>query len=264
MRRYRLAVLGGTFDHLHVGHHALIATAFRVGREVAIGVTTDRFIAEHPKPDSRRIEPYAVRRATLTRWIRRNFPGRRWRAVPLENPFGRSVDPEVDVLVVSRDTLDGGRAVNRERRRLGRPPVPLVVVPIVLADDLGPVSSRRIRAGEIATDGRRFTPIRVGLQAARPEDREASRRAVLTVFPQARVADLSSTSLASIEASDLILRVARPRAGGWSVTERTPRVRLRARKIPGARPVDLERGLIALIRPREERKLFDTHRSSPT
>ena len=124
MRRVRLAVLGGTFDHLHVGHHTLLATAFRTGREVAVGLTTDDYISAHPKPGSRRIQPYSVRRACLVRWIRQNYPRRNWRVTPLENRFGRSVEPEVGALVVSGDTEEGGRAVNRERRRLGRAPVP--------------------------------------------------------------------------------------------------------------------------------------------
>ena len=64
MRRFRLAVLGGTFDHLHIGHHALLASAFGVGDEVAIGVTTDRFVARHPKPVAGRMQPYAARRST--------------------------------------------------------------------------------------------------------------------------------------------------------------------------------------------------------
>lgn len=260
-RRFPLAVLGGTFDHLHVGHHALLATAFRVGNEVAIGLTTDRFVADHPKPDAPRIEPYAVRHSTLTRWIRRNFPGRKWRVVPLENPFGRSVDPEVDALVVSKDTLAGGRAVNRERRRLGRDPIPLVVVPLVLADDLEPVSSRRVRAGEVGTDGRRFSPIRVGVVTSDPDDRPPAERALLRVFPQAQWASLAPTPPRSAGPCDLVLRIARGRSGGWTVTERSPRVRLRARRIPGTRPTDLERGLLTMLRPREQRKVFGTPRS---
>lgn len=256
MRRVRLAVLGGTFDHLHVGHHALLASAFDRGEEVAIGLATDRFVAVNSKPDVARIQPYPVRRAALSRWLRRTFPGRKWRIVPLENRFGRSVEPEVDVLVVSQETEAGGRAVNRERHRLGRAPVPLVVVPLALADDLEPVSSRRVRAGTIGTDGRRFTPIRIEISARDPSDRMATERAVKRVFPQARVNRASAEELLLPRPPDLSLSVVpRPR-GGWVATERSPHVRLRPRVIRGTRPVDLERGLVVLLRPRQQRKLF--------
>lgn len=261
MRRYRLAVLGGTFDHLHVGHHALLATAFRVGHTVAIGLTTDRFVADHPKPDSSRIQPFSVRRAALTRWIRRNYSGRRWRVVPLEDEFGRSVDPEVGVLVVSRDTQVGGRAVNRERRRLGRAPVPLVVVPLALGDDLEPVSSRRVRAGWVGTEGQRFTPIRVALAVSDSRDLPPAQRAVSRVFPQARVLGGVVSRGQAVPVADLTVQISRRRRSGWSAAERSPRVRLKARPIPGTRPAELERGLVALLRPRQQRKLFGTLRS---
>jgi pantetheine-phosphate adenylyltransferase len=264
VRRPRLAVLGGTFDHLHVGHHALLTTAFRSGEMVAVGITTDRFLREHPKPLAGRIQSYPARRAALVRWLRAHYPSREWRVTPLEDPFGGSVGPGVGVLVVSGDTQRGGRAVNRERRRLGRPPVPVVVVPLVLADDLEPVSSRRIRAGEVATDGRRLTPMRVALATGDSRDRGAVERAVLTVFPQARItwepvaesspsrssSTLSGRPLRPRPAYELAVRVSRRRAGGWSVVERSTRVRLRPRPIRGSRPTDLERGLVTLLRPR--------------
>lgn len=250
MRRFRLAVLGGTFDHLHVGHHALLSSAFRVGEEVAVGLTTDRFASDLAKPLPKRTQPFAVRRAVLARWVRRNFPRRKWRVVPLENPFGRSVDPGVDVLVVSPDTAAGGRAVNRERRRLGRAPLPLVVVPLVLADDLEPVSSRRVRAGVIGTDGRRLAPLRVAVVADDPRDRSAAERAVRRVFPRARLGDGPVHRATARTVPDITLRVMRRGTPGWIAVERSPRVRLRPRAIAGSRPADLERGLVGLLRPR--------------
>ncbi|HYA70048.1 MAG TPA: pantetheine-phosphate adenylyltransferase [Thermoplasmata archaeon] len=251
MRRARLAVLGGTFDHLHIGHHALLATAFRAGDSIAIGLTTDRFVDEHQKPDSSRIQPYGVRRAVLSRWIRRHFPGRKWRVVPLEDPFGRSVDPGVGVLVVSRETVAGGRAVNRERRRLGRRPIPLVVVPLALADDLEPVSSRRVRAGTIGTDGRRFTTVGVAIAVGDPQDLSPATRAVRRVFPQARISETSVSEGSAAPPFDLVVQVNRRRTSGWRVRERSPRVRLGPRTIRGSGPRDLELGLVQLLRPRQ-------------
>jgi len=259
--RYRLAVLGGTFDHLHIGHHALVAMAFRVGDTVAIGLTTDRFIADHPKPDGSRIQPFSVRRTALARWIRRNLPGRRFRIVPLEDRFGRSIEPDVGVLVVSRETLLGGRAVNRERRRLGRSPVPLIVVPLALADDLEPVSSRRVRAGSIGTAGQRFAPIRVGITVGDPRDLVPSGRAIRRVFPQARILETIGPSRGPLPPADLMLRVDRTARPGWSASERSARSRPLTHRIRGHRPEELERGLVTLMRPRHERKLFGTPRS---
>jgi len=249
VRRVGLAVLGGTFDHLHVGHHALLASAFRVGNEVAIGLTTDRFVATHPKPLPKRIQSFAVRRAALARWVRRNFPHRTWWLVPLDEPFGRSVEPGVDLLVISRETVAGGRAVNRERRRLGRPPVRLAVVPLVLADDLEPVSSRRIRAGTIRNDGRRLSPIRVALTTSDPRDRTIAERAVRRRFPRVRFVRPVRGSRPPAVSAELSIRVAKHAGRGWTITERSPRIRLIPRPVRGSRPADLERGLLRLLRP---------------
>ncbi len=264
MPTYRHAVLGGTFDHLHVGHLALLSTAFRAGRRVSIGLTTDRYLADHPKPVSGAIEPFEVRARNLRRWLAARYPPSRYRVVPLENRFGRSVEEGVGVLVVSVDTKAGGRAVNAERRRLGRDPVPLVVVPVVLADDLGPVSSRRVRAGEIDRDGRRRAPIRIGVALGHAGDRPPGERAVRAAFPSARVrfhgaapaarrgtAALRARGLArsALADGDLGLGVLRSVRGGWRLVERSRTLELGVRVVPAGTPSDLERAILALLRP---------------
>ena len=258
MRKVQLAVLGGTFDHLHAGHEALLTTALRVGREVAIGVTTDRFVRAHPKPGARHIQSHRLRREHLRRWLARNFPGRKWRLTPLEDGLGRSIEPGVGALIVSSETVAGGRAVNRARRRMGRPTVPLVQVPLVLADDLRPVSSRRIRAGEISPDGRRLALIRVSLRGEDPKARHAAERGIRRVFPHVRFICLDSAARGrvrrspsdSTEAIDLAISVSQAHRGGWTLRVSSSNVRLLPCHVPGARMVDLERGVAHLLRPR--------------
>ncbi len=266
MRRYGLAVLGGTFDRLHLGHAALLGTALAVGRSVAIGLTTPAYLRAHPKPDGPRIQLYSVRRRSLEAWLRRHATARRWRVVPLENPFGRSTEEGVGVLVVSADTRGGGAAVNRERRRLGRRPVPVVVVPLVLADDLRPISSRRIRAREIDRWGRRRSPIAVGLEVG-AEDRVAAVRAVRSAFPRARVslrpparggrappgrATAGHAAARAQRGRDLGVGVLRSGPGRWWIAERSDSVALAPRSVRG----DLEGGLLRLLRPSAAKKEF--------
>jgi cytidyltransferase-like protein len=267
------AVLGGTFDHLHLGHATLLSSAFRVGRSVSVGLTTDRYVAAHPKPLGDRIQSYATRRRALTRWIDRHYRGRTYRVSPLENRFGRSVEEGVDVLVLSADTLSGGRAVNAERRRLGRPLIPLEVVPVVLADDLRPISSRRVRAGEVDRQGRRRSPIEVGVGVGDRRDLASVVRAVRAVFPAARVRIASSggspaaqrpveqaRSLArrAIRGRELALGVARSARGGWTVVERTATAELGPRAFPPLPQPAFGRALRGLLSPAVERKTFDT------
>lgn len=260
MARSPVAVLGGTFDRLHVGHAALLATALTVGRTVAIGLTTPRYLRAHPKPAGRRIQSYAVRRRALARWLRRHAPADRWRIVPLDNPFGRSTEVGVDALVVSADTAAGGAAVNRERRRLGRPALRVVVVPLVLADDLRPVSSRRIRSGAIGPDGRRRSRLRLGAVVA-PKDRAAVRRAARSAFPKLGLTFLDPAAagrsgareaVRALRGRDLGLVVVAQRDGRWRVRLRGPEVALAPRPIAG----NLARGVAALLAPSRRRKGF--------
>ncbi|MCI4351042.1 MAG: pantetheine-phosphate adenylyltransferase [Thermoplasmata archaeon] len=152
-RRFRLAVLGGTFDHLHAGHERLIARAFEVADGVGIGVTTEVFLRAHPKPLGARIRTYRARRTALKEYLERTYPRRRFWLAPLNNAWGRSVEPGAQALIATRDTVRGARSVNAERRRRGLPPLTIVVVPLVRARDHRPISSRRIRAGEIDVRG---------------------------------------------------------------------------------------------------------------
>lgn len=157
-KRVGYAVLGGTFDRLHDGHKALLEAAFRRARRVGIGLTTAGYLAAHPKPLAHRIRAYAQRRRALRDYLRRHYPGRDYAIVPLDDLFGGSLRPEVDLLVISEESRVGARAVNRRRRALGLRPLELEVVPLVVGKDGRPIAGRRIREGLIDVHGRRRSP----------------------------------------------------------------------------------------------------------
>lgn len=266
--RYAHAVLGGTFDRLHAGHAALLAAAMAAGRRVSVGVTTDAFVRQLGKPRASAIQPYATRRRALARWFGRRYPGR-WRLVPLADRFGRSVGPGVDVLVVSAETAGGGERVNAERRRLGRPLVPVIVVPLVLADDLAPVSSRRIRAGEIDRTGRRRAPLPMGLAVDDPADARPATLGARRAIPAARVRirsvgrmrDPSPAERArrlaerALGRYEFALGIARRPRGGWFAVVRSRTVALDPVAIPGRSGRDLARGVALLVRPARPQSL---------
>ncbi|MGC2288446.1 MAG: pantetheine-phosphate adenylyltransferase [Thermoplasmata archaeon] len=153
IRRVGVAVLGGTFDHLHAGHRALLASAFQRAEQVKIGLTTDRFARSEGKPLARRVESFSTRRRHLRAFLRERFGNRAWVVVPLNDRWGRSVGPGVDLLVLSDETRRAAREINTERRSRGLPPLQIYVLRRVVADDGRPIASRRIRAGEIDREG---------------------------------------------------------------------------------------------------------------
>ena len=41
---FKIVGLGGIFDHLHLGHQVLLQTAFKLGKHVAIGLSTENLL----------------------------------------------------------------------------------------------------------------------------------------------------------------------------------------------------------------------------
>lgn len=150
--RFKTVATGGTFDHLHRGHAALLSKSFDVGEFVVIGVTSDAFVARQGKsPD----QNYAERVAGVRKYISSAFSGRKYLIAPLEDYFGPGIaSPEVEAIVVTKETAARVPIANRMRAEKGYPPLQVVVVDHVLADDSKPISSTRIRNREIDEEGR--------------------------------------------------------------------------------------------------------------
>src|SRR5208337_4439960 len=100
--KYNAVATGGTFDHLHKGHVALLARSFSLGDVVVIGVTSDAFASREGKSPN---QSYLERVETLERFIRSKFPGRRYVIAKLDEYFGPGIaSPEVEAIVVTRET----------------------------------------------------------------------------------------------------------------------------------------------------------------
>jgi pantetheine-phosphate adenylyltransferase len=150
--KYKMVATGGTFDHLHRGHAALLTKSFEAGDAVVIGVTSDAFAKKQGKsPD----QTYEERVRALERFIHRSFPGRRYIIAGLDDYFGPGIaSPEVEAIVVSGETAKRVHIANALRKEKGYPPLETVVIDYVLAEDSKIISSTRIRKGEIDSEGR--------------------------------------------------------------------------------------------------------------
>lgn len=151
-KRYSTVATGGTFDQFHAGHRRLLERSFELGDEVVIGLTSDEFALKQGKVPK---QPYEQRKAELTAYIKKTFPGRRYIIAKLDDFFGPGIaSKEVEALVASPETGKRVRLANKLRADRGFPPLDLVLVDWVVAEDGMPISSTRIRNGEIDEEGK--------------------------------------------------------------------------------------------------------------
>ncbi len=146
--KYEKVAVGGTFDHFHKGHEKLLNKAFQIGNHVLIGVTSDEFGGQKGN-----IEPCTKRISKLDQFLKK-FDSR-YIIKRLEEPYGPTVhDSQIDAIVVSRETKPVADKINEIRQKKGIKPLKLFVIDWVLAEDEKPISSTRIRKGEIDRDGK--------------------------------------------------------------------------------------------------------------
>jgi len=152
-RRYKLVALGGTFDVLHAGHRHLLSEAFKLGDTVLIGVTSDRLVVTLHK--KHQVRPFSNRVRELRRFLKTRRWSSRVRISMLREPYGPAARREkLEALIVSKGTLASGRRLNRLRRQNHLPLLDLHVVDLFRAADGKPISTTRVKNGEIDLQGR--------------------------------------------------------------------------------------------------------------
>ena len=150
--KFLVVATGGTFDEIHIGHIALLAKAFQVGKKVIIGVSSDKFAANRGKKLNYNFE---VRIANLKNMIKKEFGNVNYEIAKLDGDFGPAVTTgDVEALVTSSETQSKGKVLNDMRAKIGVKPVKIVTVELVKAEDGSTISSTRIRTGEIDRQGR--------------------------------------------------------------------------------------------------------------
>ncbi|MGB9978570.1 phosphopantetheine adenylyltransferase [Methanobacterium sp.] len=146
--KYEIVAVGGTFDHFHKGHEKLLNKAFEIGNYIMVGVTSNEFGGRKGN-----IEPCSKRMSELEQFLHR-FDSR-YTLKRLEEPYGPTIDdPQIDAIVVSRETEPVANKINEIRQKKGIKPLKIFVIGWVLAEDGKPISSTRIRNGEIDRNGK--------------------------------------------------------------------------------------------------------------
>jgi len=152
-KKFNTALVGGTFDEFHKGHRALLMKAFEVGERIIIGLSSDQLARELRK--NHEVASYERRLKELRNFLRTQKVFDRAKIVPLDTPYGITLSTTIaDALVVSRETEPRAIDINKKRKASGIKPLELVVIEMVPAEDRVPISTTRIRCGEIDREGR--------------------------------------------------------------------------------------------------------------
>ena len=107
--------IGGTFNVIHKGHELLFETAFSVGTDVEVGLTSDDFARRSRKVD---ILPYFQRKANLTRFLERY--GKPFEVVMISDLLGTAATSErLDAIVVSPETRGQPQTIHQSSRGSG-------------------------------------------------------------------------------------------------------------------------------------------------
>lgn len=139
--------IGGTFNRLHKGHKSLIKKAFEVAGmkgSVFIGVTSGEIIKR--KED---VSSFKIRKKAIEDFLSQEELTGEVTVEQIYDKYGPSVKEEFDAIVVSPETINTAKEINKKRKRLNKKQLKIIQIPFVLAEDNTPICSTRIKKKEI-------------------------------------------------------------------------------------------------------------------
>ncbi len=162
--------VGGTFDIMHEGHKALISKAFEIGEEVFIGITADELADKLGK----RVRKYEERKRDIEEFLEKRKWLNRAKIAPLYNVYGLTLDEDFDAIVVSPETKKRADEINEMRENKGMKKMKVVCIPYICAEDGIPITTTRIKSGEI--EGcKRLKPLKICIGSKNKMKAEATK-----------------------------------------------------------------------------------------
>jgi len=138
---YPTTALGGTFDHLHAAHKLLLhLSLFLTTKRLIVGLMTPSLLQS--KSNAQLLEPLDDRIRNVHHFLSRQNDNKNTSrgvgveldVVEIHDPFGPTAwDGDIQALVVSRETLSGGEAVNKKRKEKGLGELDVWVIDVIAA-----------------------------------------------------------------------------------------------------------------------------------
>ncbi|EDW72993.1 uncharacterized protein Dwil_GK16881 [Drosophila willistoni] len=149
---YPSVVLGGTFDRIHLGHKIFLTQAvLRSHKRLVVGVTTAAMTKSKILPDL--ILPVEERIEQLRDFLLDIDDTLHYDIVPIDDPFGPTqYDPDLDMIVVSAETLRGGQKVNEIRKSKQLNELDIFVIDIVESNNLDGIHETKVSSSNTRID----------------------------------------------------------------------------------------------------------------
>jgi inosine/xanthosine triphosphatase len=170
--------MGGTFTYVHAGHERLLA-ACRKFSHVTVGLTSDRYVRAHKIYPS---FPYAKRLAGLKRALARHRLSGRAAIAAIENDIGFADRADADAIIVSEETENAAKKINRLRKQKGQPRLEIITVPLAYGQSLRKISCIDIYRGKCDLKGRLLAPLLVQAGTENPTKLSGASRALSRAF----------------------------------------------------------------------------------
>lgn len=137
-RKFSIVGLGGTFDHLHIGHRLMLTLAVLLGRDkIIIGITEEEMLEGKEFMD--RIESYEERKQKVMSYmcsLKNDLASDVLVEIePLKDRYGPTILLEkMDCIIITPETIDGALEINRIRSSKGFNPLQIFKVDLILLD----------------------------------------------------------------------------------------------------------------------------------
>ncbi len=133
--KYNATCLGGTFDHLHLGHKLLLTCALLLSKKrMLIGVTGQALLLK--KKYAHFLEAFEIRKNRVQDFLTKLNPDVAVELFELVDPVGPvGNDTSLQACILTREVEKGGQMINTARTKNDLPPLDLVFIDMILAEE---------------------------------------------------------------------------------------------------------------------------------